>query len=627
MIRANLKTSDNSKCYTCNNNITFQEIKEYLRDRLKKPFNIDSIIHSKSNDNANDITDYELKLVRDIENPKIKEQELLEKQMLLHANESEEEKKERLECEKQLTQVMEEKQRDSSKYFDEYQMLTTKICPYTDCGANVSRFYEHACHHIKPTMCKCKRDWCFKCENIQPNCTCRIRSSMCSEGVEKLTRENIDEFIDMTIYPFDIRCGCPICPYCKPNSPCSECHRDCSVCSGLLNPGPQFEVNPKTGSVIKPYIPFNGYEKSTTLNTTIHFLKLNNYIRAKSELDKKRFISSIHFHKLLHIFLDNTETVMFLLEYIKDRRTGLVKRQKDLVLYYSLKHKYYDTFIYLLTHNIGDLNIIKKVYIKLPQYYINRLLYSIDIYNVNITSMINILNLFLKNNEPEISLYYNSILPNEKSNKLLRYYLKSTYEPLYLKIINILIDYNYLLIYSDLDKLIYTMYNDILNNTIINMVNFNITFDHLMSYYESDIENICKRLTPFENKENGKIKWNLFGLTHNNNDLPAVIYSDTFKIDFKRGMKEWYKLGRKHRDDDKPAVVSQTNYREWWYNGKLSRINDLPPIVDSKDTQIWGYYDKEQNFIKHRSGDKPAIIRKNGHMEWYNKGKLIKSEN
>jgi hypothetical protein len=87
------------------------------------------------------------------------------------------------------------------------------------------------------------------------------------------------------------------------------------------------------------------------------------------------------------------------------------------------------------------------------------------------------------------------------------------------------------------------MYNDILNKTIINTVNFNITFNHLMLYYESDIENICETLLPLKNEENGKIIWTLFGLTHNNNDLPAIIYTDAFENKFKRGMKEWYTNG------------------------------------------------------------------------------------
>ena len=34
-----------------------------------------------------------------------------------------------------------------------------------------------------------------------------------------------------------MRCGCPICPDCRPNKPCALCSGSCVVCRGIVPPG------------------------------------------------------------------------------------------------------------------------------------------------------------------------------------------------------------------------------------------------------------------------------------------------------------------------------------------------------------------------------------------------------
>ena len=54
----------------------------------------------------------------------------------------------------------------------------------------------------------------------------------------------------------------------------------------------------------------------------------------------------------------------------------------------------------------------------------------------------------------------------------------------------------------------------------------------------------------------------------------------------------WYSKGLKHREGDKPAVIWANGCREWYIEGKL-----------------------------HREGDKPAVIWANGEQRWYVEGK------
>ena len=42
----------------------------------------------------------------------------------------------------------------------------------------------------------------------------------------------------MDPFPRDSRCGCPICPDCRRETPCAGCNGDCVVCQGVVPPGP-----------------------------------------------------------------------------------------------------------------------------------------------------------------------------------------------------------------------------------------------------------------------------------------------------------------------------------------------------------------------------------------------------
>jgi hypothetical protein len=96
-------------------------------------------------------------------------------------------------------------------------------------------------------------------------------------------------------------------------------------------------------------------------------------------------------------------------------------------------------------------------------------------------------------------------------------------------------------------------------------------------------------------------------LFHRGHDRPAVILNLTYKA--------WYRHGVRHRDgNDLPAVING-NRNEWWHNGSLDRSGDLPAITD--DTcQEWWY-----NNQLHRENDQPAVINITGSY-WYWKGQL-----
>ena len=121
---------------------------------------------------------------------------------------------------------------------------TSKSCP--SCGYRTSHFHGHACHHISPDTNGCPRchtHWCFRCGSTDKQntaergsrgrCQCAGRSwsTFCSSN-------NIAEHMVMEPYPHDGRCGCPICPQCRPGRPCEQCSGDCVVCRGVVEPGP-----------------------------------------------------------------------------------------------------------------------------------------------------------------------------------------------------------------------------------------------------------------------------------------------------------------------------------------------------------------------------------------------------
>jgi len=61
------------------------------------------------------------------------------------------------------------------------------------------------------------------------------------------------------------------------------------------------------------------------------------------------------------------------------------------------------------------------------------------------------------------------------------------------------------------------------------------------------------------------------------------------------GIMFWYKNGLSHRENDKPAVIYGTGNMAWYKNGERHRGNNLPAIIYSDGRLCW-YIDGE--FIK-----------------------------
>ena len=126
-------------------------------------------------------------------------------------------------------------------------LATTFPCP--NCNFRETHYHGHDCHHVK-NGCRnkmCKTWYCIKCrctENMNvragrsaKHCSCeptifcqRFESSY---DIEKYLVKN------KYGYPCDSRCGCPICPDCRPGNPCDYCdQKNCAVCQDILQPGP-----------------------------------------------------------------------------------------------------------------------------------------------------------------------------------------------------------------------------------------------------------------------------------------------------------------------------------------------------------------------------------------------------
>jgi len=108
---------------------------------------------------------------------------------------------------------------------------TSKACPC--CGLLISHYHGHACHHIQPGRgCpNCRTHFCYACSKVyvraRPQCTCSL---FCSSNFLQIN-------IIQTPYPHDKRCGCFICPDCRPGRRCHQCDGSCVVCKGKVPPG------------------------------------------------------------------------------------------------------------------------------------------------------------------------------------------------------------------------------------------------------------------------------------------------------------------------------------------------------------------------------------------------------
>lgn len=143
------------------------------------------------------------------------------------------------------------RRRGDSRMDDPFVLATTKPCP--SCGFRSTHAHGHACHHISPALAPkrggcpaCHVNYCYRClsseaDNVRlrganSSCVCGCWSNFCSPIT---TMDDVECFVRFTDgIPFDIRCGCAICPDCRKDRPCGLCSGSCSVCKGFLNPGP-----------------------------------------------------------------------------------------------------------------------------------------------------------------------------------------------------------------------------------------------------------------------------------------------------------------------------------------------------------------------------------------------------
>ena len=117
---------------------------------------------------------------------------------------------------------------------------TSKPCP--SCGQRTTHYHGHECHHIGAGTggCpSCKQHWCYVCgrKHGEPGGRCTFHPD-CEHHQTFCTGTNIKRHLAQLPYPHDTRCGCPICPNCRPRRPCAQCTGHCVVCRGLVPPGP-----------------------------------------------------------------------------------------------------------------------------------------------------------------------------------------------------------------------------------------------------------------------------------------------------------------------------------------------------------------------------------------------------
>jgi hypothetical protein len=84
------------------------------------------------------------------------------------------------------------------------------------------------------------------------------------------------------------------------------------------------------------------------------------------------------------------------------------------------------------------------------------------------------------------------------------------------------------------------------------------------------------------------------------------------------GSTYYWRFNKQHREHDLPAIISYTApeslYQAWYIDDRLHREHDLPAVIDDY-VQEW-----YQNGVRYRQNEeKPAVIKQNGCMKWYNK--------
>ena len=115
---------------------------------------------------------------------------------------------------------------------DAYIAATSKPCP--NCKFAITHWHGHACHHIMPgSGCpNCGTHFCYSClrrGKSGGDCGCKL---FCNSS-------DVPANLVMLPYPHDARCGCQICPDCKPDGgKCALCDGTCVVCRSEVVSGP-----------------------------------------------------------------------------------------------------------------------------------------------------------------------------------------------------------------------------------------------------------------------------------------------------------------------------------------------------------------------------------------------------
>ena len=142
-----------------------------------------------------------------------------------------------------------------------YILLTTKRCPNPACSERISHFHGHACHHISPSSdgCpRCHQHFCYVCRRPHgPPGDGYQRHRRCPHGSSYCSNANILAHLRRTPYPHDARCGCPMCPHCRPGRPCEQCDGQCVVCVGLVPPGPNQLTPAQVRATLRPWTPWS----------------------------------------------------------------------------------------------------------------------------------------------------------------------------------------------------------------------------------------------------------------------------------------------------------------------------------------------------------------------------------
>jgi hypothetical protein len=92
-------------------------------------------------------------------------------------------------------------------------------------------------------------------------------------------------------------------------------------------------------------------------------------------------------------------------------------------------------------------------------------------------------------------------------------------------------------------------------------------------------------------------------------DLPKI---EQYRLVWKNADKQI------HRDGDLPAIIRRDGVIEYRKNGKTHRDGDKPAHIDP--TFGAGSVTYYKNDKKHRDGGLPAVIQKNGEVEYWHDG-------